>query len=279
MKDKVIVYILSRARAGLVSSAIPKWERVGVPADNIVIVLDPEEKQHNEYHQLKRTFRCHILTLDDHNQGLGYIRDMALEHHLDNLQSDVHIQADDDYFPTAGDANAFGRVVLENELIGCGASYSYHGLTLGNETIKLENVDFPNPSPGLGGNVFAINSEIADEVGGFPWWATCLGEDHEMIRQSIRYGLPWYYSTRLRISGLARYSDGGHSDLYRSPKHREREEQRVHQKIHDRWPEYVSKPPAKYRSSWKKMMGDYINEEFLELPREVERAYRAHKAR
>ena len=96
-----------------------------------------------------------------------------------------------------------------------------------------------------------------------------------MVRQGIEAGMPWYYSTRLRISGHKRYTAGGHEDLYGSVKARSEEEQVVHQKIHDRWPKYVSKPPARYRSAWKKMMAHYVDDRLLRQPLRVRRVLEA----
>lgn len=258
----------------MVEKNIPKWNAVGVQNHQIILVVDPGDPELIPYEDLCENFGLELFVLSAHNKGLGYIRNSILKESKANGEA-AHIQADDDYYPTKGSADAFARVVTKFEVVGCGASYSYHGLSLGNEVLKLERADFPLPAPGLGGNVFAIHNGLAHEVGGFPEWATCLGEDHEMVRQSIEYGIPWYYSTRLRISGTARYTDGGHMDLYGTEAKRKKEEARVHQLIHDRWPKYVSRPPKRYRSSWKQMLGDFIPDFDSQIPVRVRKALAA----
>jgi len=144
---------------------------------------------------------------------------------------------------------------LDKSVIGCGASFSYHGLAIGNEVLK-KKWRFPIAG-GFGHILFGINVEAANLVGGYPEWATAWGEDTELQRLGIEKGMPWWYSTHVEMASVAsRYSPGGLADQFKGDR-RKKAEVACHKKIYERWPHYVSPPDRLFRCYWKRMMEDY----------------------
>lgn len=264
------VFIPTRARAHLIRKTLPHW--LGQEDTAIHLVVDPTIDA-ADYAEFDLSEDIELLYLPDVKMGMGRIRQFILEI-ASARDIEAYVQADDDSYPAKGHVRDLVDTVIEEEVVGCGASNSYHGLMIGNEVLKM-NTRFPIAG-GYGHIMFGINTQLAFEVGGYPEWATAWGEDTELQRQGISEGMMWWYSTHVQMGSVAkRYSPGGLAKQYPGSQ-REKQERECHQKIYDLWPDYISKPETgRFRCAWKRMCNDLCPGWESDVPKRVRRALAA----
>jgi hypothetical protein len=183
--------------------------------------------------------------------------------------------SDDDLFPSSGDIGDLCRVVLRENVIGCGCATSYHGLLLGENGNEILKTGEAFPIAGVYGHCFfALNIENTLKVGGYLEKFKSGVEDSELQRESIAAGMPWWLHTGVRYHSMAkRYSAGGLAAVL-SPEERKRQERLTHFYSFNKWPEYVSDPNKSERKvscRWRKMMDDYIPDWRDDVPPKVAR--------
>jgi len=243
------VFIPTLNRAHIIEKTLPRW----LEQDKVVVnlLIDPTAKERRAY----RDFRCNVLDLPDTKMGMGAIRQYILEYATD-ARMESFVMSDDDAFPYRGDVEALCHTVINEDIVGCGACSSYHGLMIGNEILDTRT-RFPIAG-GYGHILVAINVANALYAGGYPNALTAWGEDTELQRRGIVEEMPWYYSTAVEMKSVAkRYSPGGLASQY-SGALRRAQEKKSHKWIYKEWgPEYVSQPSRRFRFQWKKFQDDY----------------------
>lgn len=262
------VFIPTRERHFHLEKSLPKW---AAKEAEVVLVVDPRDRKATEKFIEDGGYDAEVFSVSKNGIGIGAIRQEILESAIDrSLES--FIIADDDLVPAKGDIRMLTDAVIDENVVGCGASNSGHGLMLGkngNEILKLKE---SFPIAGVWGHcLFALNTELAEAAGGYPRWCTCFGEDAELQRQGIAMGYPWWYESAVTWTSLAkRYSPGGLEAAFNGSKEKRIEaENKVRVRLAKRWPDYVSAPPKPHRTAWKKMMNDYIPDWRDRIPAEV----------
>lgn len=263
------VYIPSRARVHLLEKTRKHWQEQDC---QVHVVIDKNNRDFRDYTKFITAVEdnFNLLVMEEKNIGMGAIRQTILGHAADhNLES--FVMADDDSFLRRGTVEALAKIVLMEDVIGVGASSSFHGLMIGNEVLKTR-ASWPIAG-GYGHILVAINVSEALACGGYDPELTAWGEDTELQRKGIGQGIPWYYTTVVEMGSVAkRYSPGGLADQYRGHR-RKTQERKCHQFIYDRWPDYISKPElGRFRCSWKRIMADYCAGYESEIPDAVKRA-------
>lgn len=251
------IYIHTRDRLNLLERSLPHWLAQRCPSITLVV-------ETSEYYSTRRWLNEHgwgnavdLLRLRQVNAGMGNARHMAVKH-ANAAGHKVIIMSDDDQYPKPGsDVRDLARFVWRRKAMGIGACMSIYGLSLGNDVIK--ETSEPIPVTGSWGyQMFALNIDIAMEVGNFDRRLTCGWEDHELNRAGIAAGFQWHIHTGVPAVTMAkRYGPGGISTLYPDLDVRKAQEKECHRMIHERWPAFVSTPDKPYRCSWTKMLRHY----------------------
>ena len=105
--------------------------------------------------------------------------------------------------------------------------------------------------------LFALNIPNTIAVGNFDERLDCFGEDAELMRQGIAAGIPWRIHCDVWCETIgARYAPGGMMSY--APYDRQQREIECRRIIHERWPDYTSKPEARPRMAWKRFYDDMI---------------------
>jgi hypothetical protein len=258
------VYVTTRERHFHLEKALPHWQHQNL---NTVLVVEKREVAPTmEFLEEFAYGKVEVLALPKRNQGLSYIRQFVLNT-AEARGEEGYILADDDLYPRHGDFRKLIEVALKKDVIGCGASNSYHGLMLGSNEILKTGLAFPIAG-GWGHRVVGINTENAQTSGGYPLWDK-VWADAELQRQGIAMmQMPWFIHTGCDFASLGnRYTPGGMED-YLGEK-RKATEDRIHARMHKRWPDYVSRPGTPYRCQWKKMMNDYLPGWQRQVPKRV----------
>lgn len=265
--NKFAVYIPSKLRAHHLKKTMPAWLAQPVQVRILLDGRKDERDYRKELRDINGGNEVELIVLPKEKMGMGAIRQYALAYAAAGKE-DAFLMCDDDALPAEGNANHLAVTTLAKEVVGCGASSSYHGLMVGNDVLKLD-ATFPIAG-GFGHIMFGVNTDLAVALGGFPKELTCWGEDTELQRQGIADGRPWYYTTRVRMRSIAkRYSPGGLA----SYKNRTAEEKKCHSLIHGWWPDFVSHPDTgRFRCAWKRMQEHYIPGWERQVPRRVKEA-------
>jgi len=257
------VYIPTLNRPELIEKTLPFWEKQDA---DVTLVIDPVKKQENAYAKLP----VDKLLLPGRRMGMGAIRQFILEDATDR-GLEAFVMSDDDAYPYRGNIVNLCHAVLEEDVVGCGACYSYHGLMIGNEVLDTRT-RFPIAG-GYGHTLVGINVTNALFAGGYPKELTAWGEDTELQRRGIVEEMPWYYSTEVELKATAkRFAPGGLT--YRYPgQQRERQELKSKKWVAKEWPEYVSQSAGgRLRFQWKKFQNDYDPTWADRIPKHVRRA-------
>lgn len=232
--------------------------RLGLP---IILVT---EKQHMG--PLKRAWTselnfCTVVALNAKDKGIGYARHAILKNaHACGLKSIAMIDDDQDM---RGDIKSWLRLAGRIDVVGIGAWKGYYGL-LWSRTAIAENAK-SRENPGLygcagaqGHQAIALNVENALRVGGYDP-ALRWGEDGDLARKGIACGYPWWVYTGAIAGDFAtqRYLRANKVGGLQTPGALDSVVAN-HYRCNDRFPNYVSCPPARYAVKWKKMWGDKI---------------------
>jgi len=262
------VYIITRARIFHLERSLPHWEKHGC---EVTLVIDPAEEKAMRKWRDANYVNVNLFRVSRNGIGMGAIRQEVLQEAA-SLRQKAFIMSDDDLFPAKGNIASLCEVVLREKVVGCGASNSYHGLMLGKNGNKILKGDYQFPiSSGFAHRCFALNTVLALKVGGFPAFATCLGEDDEMQRRGIAAGYSWWYDTSTSFTSLAkRFTPGGLADAYKDEATRRKVMDMVHRRLFAIWPKFVSNPATSiYRCYWKRMMNEFIPDWEKAMPKNV----------
>jgi hypothetical protein len=107
--------------------------------------------------------------------------------------------------------------------------------------------------------LFALNLANTVYIGNFDSRLDCFGEDHELMRMGIAVsGFPWLVHCDVKCEAIGVRYDPGGLNSFISDGTRALREIECRKIIHERWPQYTSRPEARPRMLWQKMLNDYI---------------------
>lgn len=250
------VYICTKDRRDNLRKVVPRWMYTLPNTPIIVMVDDSAVEDHDDLARREGwAGQVKILSTGKNNAGIGYAR-MKVVQHAANSDMKSIIMADDDIMPARNSyPNMLLRAARQPWVLGVGAVRSYHDF-LSKGVTSLDDTLMLCPS-GWGFQLYGLNVKNALAAGNFDSALNCFGEDAEMMRGGIANGIPWLLHRGVRAEPLGkRGAPGGISSLL--PAERKKQEAICQQIIHDRWPEYTSKPPKPSRMAWQKFYDHYI---------------------
>jgi hypothetical protein len=252
-----IVYICTRARINNLKKVVPRWLAQGF---KVVLVIESgvEFRLHEDLREEMdwSPRNVWLQLLSERDMGIGYSRAEAIDHaHSAGLKS--IIMSDDDIRPAPeSDMSLLIQEAEKPNILGVGAALRIQdhytkGAVSANSGVIL--------CPGSwGGRLYGLNIANTLACGNFDSLLDCFGEDDELKRRGIAdLSIPWAVHCSVWAESIgARYQSGGVQALV--GKDRIARELRCHETMHERWPQFVSKPPKPYRTSWQKMLDNYI---------------------
>lgn len=247
-------YIITRNRLDNLKKIMPRWIDQGISV--VFVVERVEQWRHERLIKSMDWVDARVISPDQQNRGVGYARAFAVRdashHHLSSI-----IMSDDDMRPANGsDMGILLREADRVNVLGIGATRSLHDRFSGGVTKNHKGIILcPG---GWGMQLFALNVTNAIAVGNFDERLDCYGEDHELMRNGIVYGLPWLVHCGVKCEAIGvRYDPGGLNSYIDGDNRSEREIacQRI---IYRRWPHYVNAPGKRPSTQWAKLMDQYI---------------------
>lgn len=247
------VYIPTMSRYGNLLKIVPRWLDMDIP---VRIVVDPSEYQeHIRFGKQEGWAHSDVRIIRQSGVGVGAARRSCVNHAMRSRLASV-IMSDDDMKPTSD-----MRPLLEESarpgVLGIGAVRGIHDRFTGGAVSRNHGVILcPG---GWGFQLFGLNIETAVRVGNFDALLHSYGEDGELCRQGISWGIPWLAHCDVKCAPIgARYAPGGISARFRTPDLRSEAEYACLFRIHQRWPRYTNPPHKPLRVAWQKMLDDFI---------------------
>jgi hypothetical protein len=251
-----VVYIPTLSRIGMLEKTIPKWID-----QELQVRLIVERQEYREHSALKRRLKwgkeVYILPLPSSGRGMGYARNFAVKHAQKTNLASI-IMSDDDIF-IHPDSNATDLLEEAEKpgVLGIGATRSLHDRFTGG-AISANHGPILCPG-GWGFTIYGLNVRTALDCGNYDIRLHTFGEDAELARNGITHGYPWRVHCDVTfVSMNKRFDPGGFSAKYSTPEARAAAELQCQAIIRSDWPEYVSQPGKKFRTSWAKFLDTYM---------------------
>lgn len=258
MTTENVVYIPTVGRLGNIKKIVPYWTEQDI---NVRLVV--ERYEYNDHAKLKREMRWGeevvILTSPLAGRGIGYVRNFIVKHAKETKQTAVIISEDDMRPIPNSDMVLLLDEVDKPDVLGVGAVRSIHDRFTGGMISKLHG---PVLCPGAWGFMtFAVNVDLALQLGNFEPRYHTLCDDLEMALKGIAAGIPWRVHCDAKVDTLGtRYAPGGINTRFSNREKRTEAERECWAIFHKKWPDFTTTPDKRPRVSWQKALNHYIPE-------------------
>lgn len=262
------VFIPTRNRTHNIAKVLPKWAQQE-HIEHVFLVTEPDERKVykrfiKDELDLPRDF-VSVIRPTRSNIGIGATRKFIVQRAEDEGLDRIIVSDDDAYPVPDTDITQLCDDLTGLQSIGIGACFSFYGLMLGNDLLRVGRYANAQGKPylvpgGMGYIMFSLDIQRAIEAGNYDRRLHTFWEDAELVRDGMKeLGYAWHVHTGAWATSIGkRFMPGGLSDF--AGKRRSQGEKECHKIVYDKWgSRYISNPSKRAACRWQNLLDDFVD--------------------